>query len=123
MPYKCLQPLKHDGRQFNVGEKVPDNMIRDDQADDMIGRGVLEKVRESVSKKELKEIEKKEVQQATVPDLQSMEQEEALDKINAEQGLQTLYRWQEQEKTGKRRPKLFSALRRQVAEIEKLQEG
>jgi len=114
MPYKCLEPVNHDGRQYQVGERIPDDMITGDQAKHLCESGVLKKDTKEITKKETKSIEKKEVTIVHTPDLQSITAEDALNMINEEEHLATLFRWEVQEKKGKSRKGVLTAIKRQI---------
>lgn len=114
MPYKCLEPVVHDGRTFEVGTRIPDDMITEDQAKHLCKVGVLRKDAKEIMKKEVKAIDSKEVSTVKTPDLQSITAEDALNLINAEESLAVLLRWRIQEEKGKARKGILTAITRQI---------
>jgi len=59
MPYECSEPVNHDGTDFIVGDKIPDDALSKRQAKRHIKSGVLNKLDRELSDEEMEAFEKK----------------------------------------------------------------
>ena len=113
--YECISPLRHGGRAYAVGEKIPAKVFTPEQATYLLTTTpqVLREVKQMTTK-ELKTHEKKEVETPDTPDLQGFNVVEAAELIENQGSVEVLERMRMQEEAGKKRVMVLGAIRRRI---------